>query len=90
MEGNKTRSHHISKEDSVSQKISRFFSGLYDVQQFIFLFCKEAFTPPFEFREIIRQCYYIGYRSLAIITLTDFITGKYKRRHSDGRKDIQW
>jgi phospholipid/cholesterol/gamma-HCH transport system permease protein len=43
--------------------------------KFIFRFFKEAFTPPFEFKEIIRQCYYIGYRSLAIITLTGFITG---------------
>jgi phospholipid/cholesterol/gamma-HCH transport system permease protein len=65
----------VEKKETVSQKISRFFSGLYDIQQFIFRFFKEAFTPPFEFREIIRQCYFIGYRSLAIITLTGFITG---------------
>jgi len=75
MEGNKNSIHHIGENDSLSQRISRFFSGLYHVQQFIFRFFKETFTPPFEFREIIRQCYYIGYRSLAIITLTGFITG---------------
>ncbi len=63
------------KKEPVSQKITRFFTGLYNIYLFIIRFFKEAFTPPYEFREIVRQCYNIGYRSLAIITLTGFITG---------------
>ena len=35
----------------------------------------EVFQPPFEFKEIIRQCYEIGYKSLPLITLTGFVTG---------------
>lgn len=31
--------------------------------------------PPYELKELGRQCYEIGYRSLALITLTGFITG---------------
>ena len=31
--------------------------------------------PPFEFKEIIRQCYEVGYKSLPLITLTGFVTG---------------
>ena len=38
-------------------------------------FFKEAFIPPFHFREFIRQCYNIGYRSLPLISITGFITG---------------
>ncbi len=58
-----------------AQKITQFFAGLYEIQKFIFRFFREVFSPPYEFKEIIRQCYNIGYRSLAIITLTGFITG---------------
>ncbi|MFM8348904.1 MAG: MlaE family ABC transporter permease, partial [Bacteroidota bacterium] len=31
--------------------------------------------PPYEFREVLRQCYEIGYRSLGLVSLTGFITG---------------
>ena len=75
MEVNKNSIQRLGKKDPLSQRISRFFSGLYEIQQFIFRFFKETFSPPFELKEIVRQCYYIGYRSLAIITLTGFITG---------------
>jgi phospholipid/cholesterol/gamma-HCH transport system permease protein len=61
--------------EPLSQRVAGFFTGLYNIYQFIIRFFKEAFTPPYEFKEIIRQCYNIGYRSLAIITLTGFITG---------------
>ncbi|MEY4702867.1 MAG: hypothetical protein RIR96_764 [Bacteroidota bacterium] len=33
------------------------------------------FFPPFEFREFLKQCYYVGYRSLPLIGLTGFIMG---------------
>lgn len=59
----------------ISRKIDDFFSGLFVAFRFILRFFKEAVTPPFEFREIIRQCYEVGYKSLALITLTGFVTG---------------
>lgn len=31
--------------------------------------------PPYEFKEVIRQCYRIGYNSLPLISLTGFIVG---------------
>ncbi len=31
--------------------------------------------PPYEFKEIVQQCYEIGYKSLPLISLTGFITG---------------
>lgn len=38
-------------------------------------FFKNAFRPPFEFKEFLRQCYAIGYRSLLLVAVTGFIIG---------------
>ncbi len=57
------------------QTAIEFFNRLYSVYKFILRFFREAFTPPYEFKEIIKQCFNMGYRSLGIITLTGFITG---------------
>jgi phospholipid/cholesterol/gamma-HCH transport system permease protein len=66
----------------ISKTIDGFFISIYDVSKFILQFFKEAFTPPFEFNEIIKQCYNVGYRSLSLITLTAFITGIVFTKHS--------
>ncbi|HTQ28512.1 MAG TPA: ABC transporter permease, partial [Puia sp.] len=52
-----------------------FFSQVYTIHSFVTRFFKELVRPPFERKEVIRQCFYVGYKSLAIITLTGFITG---------------
>ncbi|MBK0381467.1 ABC transporter permease [Pedobacter sp. SD-b] len=51
------------------------FLEIYRVHTFIIKFFKEAFSPPFEGKEILKQCYQVGYKSLALISLTGFITG---------------
>lgn len=38
-------------------------------------FFKEVFSSPFEFRELIRQCYNMGNRSLFLVVVTGFILG---------------
>ncbi|WP_394346344.1 MlaE family ABC transporter permease [Sphingobacterium paludis] len=38
-------------------------------------FLREAVSPPYEFKEIIRQCYEIGWKSFPLISLTGFIVG---------------
>lgn len=48
---------------------------LADVYRFVLRFFKEAFSPPFEGREILRQCYQVGNRSLFLITFTAFLAG---------------
>jgi phospholipid/cholesterol/gamma-HCH transport system permease protein len=48
---------------------------LASIYAFIARFFKEVFVPPYEFREIIRQCYEVGVRSLPLISLTGFIIG---------------
>ena len=59
----------------ITEKIDSFFIGLNDALQFVLRFFKEVFKPPYEIKEVIRQCYQVGYKSLFLITLTGFITG---------------
>ncbi len=63
------------KKYLISRKIDAFFLEIYDVSKFIGLFFKEAFSSPFEWKEIINQCYNVGYKSLPLISLTGFIIG---------------
>jgi len=65
----------LNDEVKTPSKLSRTFITLYDVFQFIGRFFKEGFLPPYEGKELMKQCYDIGYRSLALISLTGFITG---------------
>ena len=58
-----------------SPALDRLFLALARVYAFVIQFFKEALLPPYEGKEIIRQCYEIGVRSLPLITLTGFITG---------------
>ncbi len=51
------------------------FLALYRVHLFIMKFFREAVSPPYEGKEILKQCYQVGYKSLALISLTGFITG---------------
>ena len=66
----------------ISKNIDGFFTEVHDVSKFILQFFKEAFTPPYEFHEVIRQCYLVGYKSLPLITVTAFITGMVFTDHS--------
>lgn len=52
-----------------------FFTGIYKVYRFTLLAVKESFLPPYEWKEIIRQCYEVGCKTLPLISLTGFITG---------------
>jgi len=76
MESNseKTKFRQVKKY-FISKGIDEFFTDIHDVFKFIIRFFKEAFLPPYEFKEIIKQCYEVGYKSLFLISLTGFITG---------------
>ncbi|MBS7563184.1 ABC transporter permease [Mucilaginibacter sp. Bleaf8] len=58
-----------------SRRFAKFFTDVYDVYRFIVRFFKEAFVPPYEFKELIKQCYEIGVRSFLLISVTGFIVG---------------
>ena len=55
--------------------LNNFFDEMGSISRFGFRFFKEGFIPRYEFREMIRQCYYVGYRSLPLVGLTAFIMG---------------
>jgi len=57
------------------KSLSDFFASLYNIHLFIVRFFKEAFVPPFELKEVVRQCYEVGVRSFTLITVTGFIVG---------------
>jgi phospholipid/cholesterol/gamma-HCH transport system permease protein len=51
------------------------FINLHQVYLFVARFFREVFMPPYEFKEVIKQCYEVGYNSLPLVSLTGFIIG---------------
>ncbi len=58
-----------------SSSIKSYISEVGDIGLFAGRFFREVFVPPFEFKELIRQCYNIGNRSLLLVMVTGFILG---------------
>jgi len=58
-----------------SKKIDLYFTGVNDAYKFTSLFFKEAIKKPFHMRELVNQCFEVGLKSLALISLTGFIVG---------------
>ena len=58
-----------------TRRIDRFFLELSRINSFIARFFREVFFPPYEFKEIIKQCHEVGVRSLPLISITGFIIG---------------
>ena len=59
----------------LSKRIDNFFINAAKTFRFILNYFVELFRPPYEFPEILRQCYKIGVDSLPLISLTGFIIG---------------
>jgi phospholipid/cholesterol/gamma-HCH transport system permease protein len=72
MNGTKAQKH---EKYAISKKIDGFFLKIHSAFAFTMRFFKEVFRPPYQFSEVVRQCYDVGYRSLPLISLTGFITG---------------
>lgn len=71
-----------SSDDLFSKRIDSFFLDVTSIHKFIARFFKEVFQRPFEFREIIHQCYEVGFKSIPLITLTGFVIGIVFTRQS--------
>ncbi len=59
----------------LSKRIDGFFVNAAKTFRFVLNYFVELFRPPYEFGEIVRQCYKIGCDSLPLISLTGFIIG---------------
>jgi phospholipid/cholesterol/gamma-HCH transport system permease protein len=57
------------------QKVFSFFEEAGNLSRFTGRFFKMAFVRPFEWRELIHQCYLIGFNSLFLVASTGFIMG---------------
>ena len=59
----------------ILRKVKEFFIEMGDMSFFAIRFFKEVFTRPFEFKELLRQCFNMGNRSLLLVGVTGFILG---------------
>jgi len=59
----------------ILNNIKNFFIEIGELSYFASRFFKEVFTRPFEFKELLRQCYNMGNRSLLLVGITGFILG---------------
>ena len=57
------------------KKLRLFFIEIGELSYFAARFFKEALKPPWEFKELLRQCYNMGIRSLVLVGVTGFIIG---------------
>lgn len=61
--------------NTIWDNFKSFFEDIGDLAYFTGRFFREVFKPPFEFRELLRQCYNMGNRSLLLVGVTGFILG---------------
>lgn len=59
----------------MGRKINSLLLEFANIHRFLMRFFREAVSPPYEFKEIIRQCYEVGWKSFPLIGLTGFIVG---------------
>lgn len=67
--------NYNTKKYLFSKGIDQYFIGVNKAYKFTTLFFKKVFKRPFHLREVINQCFEIGIKSLALISLTGFIVG---------------
>ncbi len=54
---------------------SSFLEEVGDLSRFTIRFFREGFKPRYEVAEFVRQCYWVGYKSLPLVGITGFIMG---------------
>jgi phospholipid/cholesterol/gamma-HCH transport system permease protein len=55
--------------------VKAFFLTITQLTWFLLKYFVEVLKPPYEFKEFLKQCFVIGYKSLPIVALTGFIMG---------------
>ncbi len=60
---------------SIFKNLNSFFEEVGDMAYFTGRFFRELFSRPFEFKELLKQCYNMGNRSLLLVGVTGFILG---------------
>ncbi|WP_299113912.1 ABC transporter permease [uncultured Winogradskyella sp.] len=60
---------------NIKTQLKSFLLEIGELSYFTSRFFKEAFKRPFEIKELLRQCYLMGNRSLLLVGVTGFIIG---------------
>lgn len=55
--------------------LKNYFDQTGSITLFVIRFFQEGFKRPFEWRELVHQCFKIGYQSLFLVGITGFIMG---------------
>jgi phospholipid/cholesterol/gamma-HCH transport system permease protein len=63
------------KASGMGGEARKFLADVASISLFISSTIKEAFSRDFEFREFLRQCFQIGYKTLPLISVTGIIMG---------------
>jgi len=63
------------EENSYVKELRSFFTEVATFVIFTGRFFKELFKPPYEFNELMKQCYIVGCKSLPLVGITGFIMG---------------
>jgi phospholipid/cholesterol/gamma-HCH transport system permease protein len=59
----------------IIEAIKAFLLEIGELSYFAARYFREVFKKPYEFREFLRQCFYMGNRSLLLVAVTGFIIG---------------
>jgi len=59
----------------IAQTLKTFLTEAGDISRFTGKFFQQGFKPRYEYTELLRQCFVIGYKSLPLVGLTAFIMG---------------
>src|SRR5680860_1213603 len=65
----------MEKSPPIRENIKAFFAEIGELTYFAGRYFREVLSPPFEFREFLRQCYNMGNKSLLLVGVTGFILG---------------
>lgn len=65
----------IPPSNNFFKALRTFFEEVAGLTKFTIRFLVEVFKPKYEFKELIRQCYSIGYKSFSLIAVTGLIMG---------------
>ncbi|MCB0462196.1 MAG: ABC transporter permease [Flavobacteriaceae bacterium] len=61
--------------NNIKTQLKSFLIEIGELSYFTSRFFREAFKRPFEFKELLHQCYNMGNRSLLLVAITGFIIG---------------
>ncbi|HCA80944.1 MAG TPA: ABC transporter permease [Bacteroidetes bacterium] len=63
------------EENFLASVFGKFFIEVASLASFTLRFFKEVLKPPYEFNELLKQSFLVGYKSFPLIAITGFIIG---------------